>query len=403
MTQTDKVFVTDALQRKSLVVIRSLGRRGIWVGSGDSTCFTLGGFSRFCRERMIYPSPEHNPRYFAQELARFLEINAYTLLLPIDDASLRAVLEHRDLFLPSILTLLPDYETVKRVGDKGEVMRLAANQGILHPTTYFIKDEDELDHIKNEIRYPTLIRPRVSSGSRGIAFVEESGELAATYKRVASRYPTPLIQEYVPPGDKYDVALLYNEDSQVVTSFVQKEIRNFPLEWGPSTIQESVHRPDLVEQAIKLLAPVAWKGIAEVEFMCAGTNPSAGIDDYRPGTPFLMEVNPRFWNSLHLAVVCGLDFPYLLYRLSREGITDPIEEYIVGRRSRWLWPADVLHALAMLGKGRKVAGFFNFRDPNTFDDTWDKDDRWPIAGLIIVTLWNLFNPNMWRMLFFRKG
>ena len=35
--------------------------------------------------------------------------------------------------------------------------------------------------------------------------------------------------------------------------------------------------------------------------------------------PKLIEVNPRFWGSLALAIYAGIDFPYLLYKLAMEG------------------------------------------------------------------------------------
>ena len=54
------------------------------------------------------------------------------------------------------------------------------------------------------------------------------------------------------------------------------------------------------------------------------------------GAPYLMEVNCRFWGSLQLAIDCGVDFPWLLYRITqRLPITEP-QGYVVGRRLRWL-------------------------------------------------------------------
>ncbi len=35
--------------------------------------------------------------------------------------------------------------------------------------------------------------------------------------------------------------------------------------------------------------------------------------DPRDNTPKLMEINPRFWGSLALAIESGVNFPYLLY------------------------------------------------------------------------------------------
>jgi hypothetical protein len=39
--------------------------------------------------------------------------------------------------------------------------------------------------------------------------------------------------------------------------------------------------------------------------------------DRESGVPKLMEINGRFWGSLPLAVLAGVDFPYLYYRLAQ--------------------------------------------------------------------------------------
>lgn len=52
------------------------------------------------------------------------------------------------------------------------------------------------------------------------------------------------------------------------------------------------------------------------------------------GTAYLMEVNPRFWGSLQLAIDSGVDFPWWLY-LASTGQTVP-EVPWQHRRVRWL-------------------------------------------------------------------
>ncbi|MDH5761188.1 MAG: ATP-dependent carboxylate-amine ligase, partial [Gemmatimonadota bacterium] len=65
------------------------------------------------------------------------------------------------------------------------------------------------------------------------------------------------------------------------------------------------------------------------------------------GTPYLMEVNGRFWGSLQLAVDAGVDFPELLVRVAEGKDVPPIPGYRIGVRSRWLW-GDVDHLLSVL-------------------------------------------------------
>jgi predicted ATP-grasp superfamily ATP-dependent carboligase len=51
-----------------------------------------------------------------------------------------------------------------------------------------------------------------------------------------------------------------------------------------------------------LLGQFDWQGVAMVEFKVEANT----------GTPYLLEVNGRFWGSLQLAIDAGVDFPALL-------------------------------------------------------------------------------------------
>jgi hypothetical protein len=101
-------------------------------------------------------------------------------------------------------------------------------------------------------------------------------------------------------------------------------------------VSESIAPDDaLIERSLALLAAFDWNGVAMVEFK---------IDD-ATGRPWLMEVNPRFWGSLQLAVDCGVDFPALLARCVLDGAVAPVARYRPGRRLRhWLGDLDRLTA-----------------------------------------------------------
>ena len=99
-----------------------------------------------------------------------------------------------------------------------------------------------------------------------------------------------------------------------------------PPQGGVSVLSESADvNPSLKSYAEKLLAAANWHGVAMVEFRIAPD-----------GTPYLMEVNTRFWGSLQLAIDSGVDFPALM--VSNElnlGIPNPAS-YKIGQRLRWL-------------------------------------------------------------------
>ncbi|MBW9234444.1 hypothetical protein JQK62_19705, partial [Leptospira santarosai] len=111
-----------------------------------------------------------------------------------------------------------------------------------------------------------------SSGSRGIRKVCNKEELVPLFMEVQKQYGEILIQEFIPLGDRFDVCLLYDAHHEVKASFVQKEIRHFPVDMGPSTVQESVMFHELIEQSKTLLNPLNWSGIVEVEYMMDARN-----------------------------------------------------------------------------------------------------------------------------------
>jgi predicted ATP-grasp superfamily ATP-dependent carboligase len=77
--------------------------------------------------------------------------------------------------------------------------------------------------------------------------------------------------------------------------------------------------------AAKLLGAAELTGAAMVEFRVASD-----------GTPYLMEVNCRFWGSLQLAIDCGVDFPWLSYQITQGLPLGEPQPYALGRRLRWL-------------------------------------------------------------------
>jgi len=132
------------------------------------------------------------------------------------------------------------------------------------------------------------------------------------------------------------------------------------------------------EYASRLLEALNWHGIAEVEFRL----------DPRDGIPKLMEINGRFWGSLEVAIASGVDFPYLLYRLTVDGDVQKVLNYRVGIKSRWL-EGDLMHLTGVLrgtpancgiqypNKWRTLLDFLNFYERNTTYDLFSCNDPLP--------------------------
>jgi predicted ATP-grasp superfamily ATP-dependent carboligase len=380
------VFVTDGHWRKTLAVVRSLGRRGIRVTIGESTRIATSFFSKYCSKRVIYPSPFRDPGGFLQHLRREVA-TGYRALLPMEEETLLLVARHRDLFERLVFLPIGQYEKIQFVRDKERLLKFAMEKGIPCPRTSFFTTPDELK--KSRVEFPAVIKPRISSGAFGVRYVVEAQNLLPAYLAVHQKYPHPLVQERIPrEGDSLGVSALFDENSKVKAAFVHRRLREFPISGGPSTLRESVSHPQVLELGLSLLKALDWIGVAMVEFKM----------DSRDNTPKLMEVNPRFWGSLQLAIFSGVDFPYLIYRMARGERFEPVLTYEVGRRCRWLLPGDLFHFLTNPNRFHLSPSFFDFFNENTCYDIISIKDPWPVLGRVLTLLTLFYDRDMRRFL-----
>ena len=370
-----RVLVTDGHWRKTLAAVRSLGKMGVEVTAAESSRVAASLFSKYCHRRLVYPSVLRQPEAFLASLRQELSQRNYDLVMPMEEETLLLLAQHRREFPPVARLPVPPYEALVRVRDKGWLLQHASRQGIPIPRTAWVGDMAALSTIKETIPPPWVIKPRVSSGSFGIAYVEQADDLAAAYRKVHSKFPFPLIQERLPvEGEALGCSALLDKDSQIKALFVHRRLREYPITGGPSTLRESVRHPRIEELGIRLLQSLNWHGVAMVEFKV----------DPRDNEPKLMELNPRFWGSLALAIHAGVDFPYLLYRMAMGEEFAPVMDYKVGVRCRWLLPGDLLHFLQNPHRFHLKPSFFQFK--GIPDDILSCDDPLPLVGSLLTLL-----------------
>jgi predicted ATP-grasp superfamily ATP-dependent carboligase len=382
-----RVLVLDGMWNKSLAVVRSLGKKGFNITAGERTRLATALFSRYCNKKFIYPSPVKNQEAFIDYLENELRRGNYNVVFPMELSTQLALVTNRERFARYCRIPFAKPEITNHIQDKAWLTKFATEKGYEVPKTFFVENLEQLNEIADEINCPALIKPRVSSGSRGIIYVKNSSELIHAYLKVHDVYPLPIIQEYIPDGEgTYGIGLLLNFESEARASFVYKRLRSYPISGGPSTLRESVKREDLQEIAGSLLKSLRWTGIAHMEFKI----------DPRDGKAKLLEVNPRFWGSLQLAIEAGVDFPYLLYRLAMEEDIHPVKDYRTGVKCRWLIPGDVLHFIKNPERLKLEPSFFSF---GIKDDIISLHDPLPTLGRILSGLTFLYDKEMKKLLF----
>ncbi len=387
-----RVFITTGMARTCLAAVRSLGRQGLEVTVGEEGRLSLAALSRHCRRAIRYTSPERNPEAFMTWLRDHLRVARYDVAMPVDQYTFFLFSKNREELESWARIPVADFPVFLQAYDKARTLRAALTAGIPCPRTYFVSTRQEVEALARQSVFPLVVKPRIGSGSRAVAYVRNADELLRQWDRIHREQPCPLIQEYIPPGgEALGVSLLFNQDAVPRALFVHKRLREYPLSGGPSTLRESILQPEAAQSAIRLLRAMNWYGLAMVEFKV----------DPRDGVAKLMEVNPKLWGSISLAIAAGVDFPALLYRLATQGDVAPVFEYRVGVRCRFLL-GDALHFLANPNRWRLQPSFFRFGDRETHGDLWDADDPGPVLGLWLVLLWRGWQPELLRHVFRRS-
>jgi len=372
-----RVLVLDGRSRAALAIVRSLGKHGLEVSAGDAfKCSTF--WSKYVDEKVLYPAAETDPDGFYERLLALAESGKYDMIMPVRDGTTGIMAEHKKELSRHTLVPTADMKTIRLGRDKWSTVEAARKAKVPVPETHLVETEGELASL--DLTFPVMLKPRESSGSRGIAKVESQEELVPKWKVVTESFGSPLVQEFIPYGGAYGVSMLFNE-GKPRASFTHKRLREWPPSGGPSTLRESVHRPEMEQHAARLLEKSKWHGVAMVEFRV----------DSRDGTPKLMEINPRFWGSLPLAIFAGVDFPWLLYNMVKEGDVEPVTEYKVGVKARWLLLGDTLYFLKTPGKLGNLREFLHLWDPEMTYDILSLHDVGPSVGAVLEGAKSMFN------------
>lgn len=346
MTARPAVLVTDGDQRAALAVVRSLGAAGYPVYVCAPRRRSLAGASRHTRAEALVTDPLEDPQRFAADVRALVARWNIGVVIPIGDAALLAALPDRPR-LPNVIVPFPDERVVRRIADKAAVLEAAGTVGIAIPRQHVASDREALLAIASSLEYPVVLKPSRSvtdHGGRRIKLLvrhaaSQADVAAAAAELDPAAYPVLVQQRVVGPGVGIFL-LVWN--GQTLATFAHRRIREKPPAGGVSVYRESVDAdPDLVARSRALLDRFGWRGVAMVEYKI----------DLRTGTPYLMEINGRFWGSLQLAIDAGVDFPTLLLDAALGKPAVPVPRYTRGVRSRWFW-GDVDHLVARLRRSR---------------------------------------------------
>ena len=328
-----RAIVTFGRSYQALAAVQSLGRQGIEVVVCDEAPMMAAQFSKYAIAKFLHPPAKSDPQGYLdameENVKRFkTEGDGDYVLMPIHEQT-RLLAEHASRFLPHCKLAAPPFPAIDQVDPKHKLTSTARRLGLPVPKTLQIENEEQLDSVVKDFRFPVFLKLPHTSGGLGLQKVARAEDLAEAYRATVTEFDVshqdhrPLIQEAV-PGDDYCVTVLVDRGT-VKAALSYRNVKTYPWAGGSGAIRETVDAAPCVEIATQLLTSIGWHGVAEVDFMWDG---NSGSD------PYLIEVNPRFWGGLFHSIESGIDYPWMLFQLVTSGRVDSAPEALLGTRTQ---------------------------------------------------------------------
>lgn len=269
------------------------GMRVHVLGSGASRGLRMSRYCRSYRGSRFAGDPEVLLAEIG-ELARRHQIN---VVFPSDDVSTRLLAALGDR-LPVRSTPLPDLAIFDLLNDKGMFTRFCLDNGIRAPEGRLFDSAAELrqalDH--GEIALPITVKPVNRSGGLGVLHIRGPRETAAID---AIDYRPVLVQRHI-VGKSVSITLLCDHGRVTAHVAQERDAERFRV----------LVNADLLANATRLAALTGHHGVANFDAVLSDED----------GLAYLVECNPRFWYSIYLVMLSGLNFVELALTPSSSSI-----------------------------------------------------------------------------------
>lgn len=303
-----KVLLGDGWNRVTLAIVRALGRAGIHTDVfeyrnrvrkyGTPPSFR----SRWCSASYLTPDPRQRTEHFLDTLQELL--SEYDVYVPVSTNAMYLASRNRDRLERSSCSIPAiDPETLDLANNTFRLISHLKDTNVRAPRTRKSSLKNVTKRTVPEAWYPIVVKLTSDEGLElppedRYRIVREPKGLPDATQFFSRHVSEVILQEYI-PGNGYGFSTVVGKQGGFLGAVCHRRLREYPPEGGPSAFCTTVREPDLVEQGKEVLKKLNWFGPAQVEFRRHKDT----------GEFYLMEVNPRFWGSLPLALAAGLNLP----------------------------------------------------------------------------------------------
>ena len=353
---------------QGLANTRALGKAGIPVIIvSEYDC--LAHYSRYCKK--FFRCPHYLSGEFIDFLIRLASQEGISdwVLLPSNDHAVYNISTHAEQLKDYYRIISSEPCILESIYNKELLIKLCISIDVPVPLTWF---PDNPEIIKqSEFKYPLLIK-----GKNGLSFYKSTGKKAFLINDKANLIEvlenktgeTPFsniyLQNLLPFEKNKPVSFTaFSVKGEIKSYWMGVKIREHPVNFGTATYSRSIHKPELIPLAEKLLKILAFTGVCEIEFLL----------DSRDNEYKLIEVNARTWLWVDMAIKSGINYPLMVYNyLNNIGMDYPKTNK---EDLEWIhYLTDIPYSLAGIARGHYTFGeiiksYLRLPKPAVFDSS----------------------------------
>jgi hypothetical protein len=234
------------------------------------------------------------------EIRDIVTRHAIDVIFPSDDVSTRLVAAFGD-ELPVRASPVPALATFDLLNDKWNFTRFCNANSVRAPQGWLFDSAAALRQALDggEIALPLTVKPINRSGGFGVIHIREPAELV---QLDAVDYRPLLAQRHI-AGETIGISVLCEHGRVVAHAVQRRDAVRFAL----------FDNPDLLANVCRLAALTGFHGPANLDAVMT--------DD---GRSYIVECNPRFWYTISLSMVAGLNFVDLALSAPGRGSSESI-------------------------------------------------------------------------------